>query len=278
MRRRRFTIQLTPLLDLLLIVIFAQYMAVQQTSQAGLREAAAQVAETVEDARDAQAAAELARDAALRRRAELTDELAKKADTIRELQDEKSRLMAELREAEAGEAAVRLQMERDQRVVGTMLGEMFALERAELEPLIENLAAAEAEELRRRLEQVRGKNPEAMIHYLRTEAELRKWCDVWEVHIADNDTLRFTCNGDVVADDVVVADAYDVQDRVRELVQGQGEPKGLVLFMHTYGNASFGTRKVVERGLEAARDELSSLYNREKRFHVRNLGYLENAP
>ena len=43
--RRRLSLQLTPLLDLLLIVIFAQYMEVQQNTQASQRDLAQQRAE-----------------------------------------------------------------------------------------------------------------------------------------------------------------------------------------------------------------------------------------
>ena len=94
--RRRLTLQLTPLLDLLLIVIFAQYMEMRQQTV----EAASVAAERVEAAEQERAAA----------RRELERELADLQQMRRRLTEDEQRLVERARQAEeqrrvAGEVA-----------------------------------------------------------------------------------------------------------------------------------------------------------------------------
>jgi hypothetical protein len=224
--RRRLTFQLTPLLDLLLIVIFAQYMEVRATTGEELAEAR----ETAERYQTLEAE----HDAALIR----TERFEQQNEALRAtLQDEAERTtrlanrFAEIFEVQADVLAEALDPEN---------------------PRVEGISAEDRERLRRQLgELVSAKGPEALEHLV-TYEELRKRADLWRVRIGNvADGGRVTVDAGGRTDTFAVRSAEGFATRLATIRNDVEQPKGLVILLLTYDStrADFLTRNAVRGGL-----------------------------
>lgn len=205
----RMTLQLTPLLDLLLIVIFAQYL----------------------DVRESQVVIET-RAAALQQELNESQQQLKLATGA--LQDVRQELRL---------------MDDQQQVLGVVLQELFQIPQDELRRLLQRKlppGVRSAQELERLQEQVRElsqEQPVKLVEHLLSYEEIRKRCDLWDVHVTPDNFLVLSSGGksarmqiprDVDEDFVQRAFA----DRFIELSQALSEPKSLVILLMTYDRAS----------------------------------------
>jgi len=151
-RTRRMTFQLTPLLDLLLIVIFAQFMEVQQVSD--------------QTESDHQQQIEELQTASKQQERELRAE-------IKAAEDQQVRV---------GELVTELFQ------IPTPMVEKALLRRnASSQPL----SSKEAQQLRTAFRELAEMNGQQVIKHLMTHQELRKRCDVWEIYIQENGSTLF---------------------------------------------------------------------------------------
>lgn len=178
LRPRRIALQITPLVDMLLVILFLQYLDSRQQQEATLA-----AASTANKERDRAAA-----------RLVLTEsreqEISAKLDGAREFI---SRLQSEsrAREARAIDAETALeQAEAQQSVLGELLVELFQLPPDQVAEVLDPsrdppLAAspAEVERLRNEFRRFAESSPGAMIRHLLTYEEIRKRCDLWDVFI-----------------------------------------------------------------------------------------------
>ena len=116
---------------------------------------------------------------------------------------------------------------------------------------------------------------EAIKHIL-TFQEIRKRCDVWEVHIAKNGKVSFiTDEGrfDFRADD---PDTFQmsVYNRYKSLAQ----PKSLVIVLLTHENAAWEHRQAALRGLPLATARMREDTAGRTRFEYTNLGFDPRGP
>jgi hypothetical protein len=183
---RKLTFQLTPLLDLLLIVIFAQYLDVrdktaqdretQSTESAALKSSAARAAEERHAIAAKLAATETELNLARARLDNIGESVRKKL-------------------ADKDEDARRLAKQRD--LLAKALGEIFRLPeqtlRDVMKPLAGKDAARAAEELRkirRRIEKLRNSAPQQIVRHVVKYEELLKRCDLWEIHVDPRNNVR----------------------------------------------------------------------------------------
>eukprot|EP00913_Durusdinium_trenchii_P008953 g8419.t1 len=176
---RKLTMQLTPLLDLLLIVIFAQYMEMRDESNASSAREREQVA-TLESERD--------------RLARLQNQIDRKAQQDR---DRITKLRDQLRaRSKQDDARVnKLTAQRD--LLSKHLAALFQVPESTLKKTLEPLAAADvartAAELKRLENKVKslaaGGTPRVVRHVIKYE-ELLKRCDIWEIHVNAQNLAR----------------------------------------------------------------------------------------
>lgn len=169
---RKVTFQLTPLLDLLLIVIFAQYLDVRETAKSAEDSAAK---------KESQVAADLK--AASQNQAAMQREIDKAKAALQNFQSAQENQ----RQADA-DAIKRLQSQRD--LLSQHLAALFRLPKDKLEELLKQLkgddaarTAAEIQKLKDRLDKLQQSQPHQIIRHVVTYEELLKRCDVWEIHI-----------------------------------------------------------------------------------------------
>ena len=151
--RRKVTLNLMPMLDLMLIVIFAQYLAMRDQSQH-------------EEARAAQAVSS--------------------AEEQRQLLEEERIAIAEQRR-EAESIAERAFDQRD--LVGQLASELFNLPDETIERLLKQRfvddppTEKEIDAMKDEFRKLRGRRGQEVLKHLLTFHELRKRCDLWEVYV-----------------------------------------------------------------------------------------------
>lgn len=233
---RRLTFQLTPLLDLLLIVIFAQYLDIETTTR---KETVALA--TTRDLLSAQLDAALSQLIELRQR-------------MQELQAE-----VDLSSNRAQEAD-RYRIQRD--LVGELVGEMFRIPESQLNQLLQQRLAAgpgptanDVAQLKQRLQALSGNSPERVIEHLLTFGEMRKRIDLWELYLTDKGVLQLTV-GDKRFD-LRGETADEIATRLFEAHKSLPESKGMVLILFSYGDAQFkrlkGTLDALPQAIERIR-------------------------
>lgn len=206
---RKLSMQLTPLLDLLLIVIFAQYLEVQETQATVEEEAVTAVLE---------------RDVAI-------ETLAQKEQELQQVREElETTLQQEL-------------------VLAGQLQELFDLPEEEVREIFDRTrppgrqTARDVERFKERFRQIAVEQSGRIVEHLLTYEEIRKRCDVWDVHIhpsnfltlsSGNKTLQMQVPLDI--DDDFVQQEF--VERFAELAHTLPEPKSLVLLLQTYDRKS----------------------------------------
>jgi hypothetical protein len=253
---RPIILNLTPLLDLLLVVIFAQYLDLQTTSHAVVHEAKTSEQTTAE---------KLARAAA--------DLRAVRAD-LRAIRAERDALRDRL--AEIDEAYVKRLEERQQdaerrlqaivRVVQEQLGVTEEMVRRTLS----SSSPKQLQEILDELRRLRNQSTPALVRHLFLSAEFRKRWDVWEFHIHDDGSLELTVEDKVIRKDWFPQAADEI---VRELKRID-EPKSFVLLMVSYGNATLKARRRITDALDPVRTALRNHWGQNKHIYVAKIGYL----
>lgn len=240
-RFRKVAVHLTPLLDMTLIVFFAQYIEARQRS---LYDAAAAQAADAERARTAIELGQLAVD----------------YDELKAMLEQRQQAEAEARGASEALQVKVTQTEMDldralaqQRVLGELMIELFQIPpealQALLDPNRDPPIAASPEELarlRERFREMAQQDAGPMIRHLLSYEEIRKRCDVWELHVdqagvASLDTGMQTFRLRVAPD--------EFERRFFDVYKSLPQPKGLVIVLLTYDRAS--ERRVTRQVQEA---------------------------
>lgn len=257
MSPRRTALQLTPLLDLLLIVIFAQYLDVGERDRQRVAENRSLAEQADVALRDAQSAKALAAD----------------SEMLRQLAD------ARRAAAEEQLSAATTKLQRSERIE-TMLAQataaLFQIDPALLEQVVSPFpatgpAASESQraDVRRRLRELTSGSADAVVMHLMTHEELRKRVDVWRFHL-DADGVA-TLEGGGKSNRFRVEPANLLRD-VGQYVDTLPDPKRLVIVLFTYDEKS---RLIT---IEAVRDRMPRLMERlgqnsGARFDYADLGF-----
>ena len=246
MSGRRLALQLTPLLDLLLIVIFAQYLDVGQ--------------------RD-------------RRTAGQNEELRQLLAERRLQSDVQSNRLARLEQSafEANEAAERSRARTA--AVTAAASALFdlppdAVESAVAKAADGTLSEAERDAIRETFRSLAAGEPRAVVRHLLETAEMQKRVDLWRLHLSPDGTLTLDAAGNlrvVRADDETVLSGT-IREQLQTLADRLPDGKSLVILTLTYDE------RVYLSTLEPLREELRGVTaalerNSRSRFHFADLGY-----
>lgn len=206
---RKMNLQLTPLLDLLLIVIFAQYLEVKETQESIEESAATAIVE---------------RDAAL--------------SALSETQDQLQQVQSDLQE----------EIEQEQ-ILAETIAQLFKIPEEEIEQLLNShrppgaRTSEDIERLKERFRQIAVEQSGRVVSHLLTYEEIRKRCDIWDVHVTPNNFLTLT-SGEKTLKLQIPLDISkefvqeDFGDQFTKLARTLPEPKSLVIALLTYERAS----------------------------------------
>lgn len=254
---RKLTFQLTPLLDLLLIVIFAQYLDVASTTRK----------ETVELASS--------RDLLSQQLDEALKQLVALRTRLNELQDEVQ--TAQLR----SDDAERFRVQRD--LVGELIADMFKIPDAVLEPLISRMNAAgpgpsdaDIQQLRARLKGLSGNSSERVVEHLLAFGEMRKRIDLWELYLNERGELTLNAGGQAFR--FRAESSQTVVLRLFEAYKTLPETKGMVLLLVSYGDARAAPLDATVRALPIALERIRQDTGNRARFEYAVLGFRSSPP
>lgn len=294
--RRKLTFQLTPLLDLLLIVIFAQYMEMQSTSareQAETEREKSTFEQKLRQVEDDLAELRRLRDRDRQDRAERQAELAEMRTAAERLRDQLAR-----QKEEFSEELNRALEQRD--LVGRLMAELFKVPEELVEKHLKPLAGGEArrsaeeiEKLRKRFQQLSASRDRELVELILKYEELRKWCEIWEVHIDEHGVAAFKLAGRT--ERIIVRDqekpppppggldedarltAADFEQRLFEVYkahrQSLSQAKSVVIIFITYDAATpYLYRKPAIAGLRDAAERMRRDAGGRPRFEYAVLG------
>ena len=230
--RRRLALQLTPLLDLLLIVMFSQYIENRDRSLQAQEEIAQQ---------RTKADAELTE-----RREALEQEFArqqKSLDDLRTVYDERFRSIIEQHHQAGTLLAESLNLP------GAAMTEILKLRTANSPDDAERLSVAT--ERVKELMQARG---EDVFRFLIKVDQMQKHVSVWEVHVLENGKAQIS-NGEqsFTAD---YQTETDFAARLYEHSKSFADPRTLVIMLLSWGDAQGGARQRATKGMPILAEQL----------------------
>lgn len=238
--RRKVSLQLMPMLDLMLIVIFAQYLAMRDQSQH-------------DEARAAQA---------------ITS-----AEEQRQLLDAERIAIAEQR-LEAEMIAERAFDQRD--LVGQLASELFNLPDETIEKLLKQRFGddpptdKEVTEMQQEFRKLRGRHGQEVLKHLLTFHEIRKRCDVWEVYV-DSDVISVKANDERSSFRADTPQSFATQ--LFASYRRAPQPKGLVLIVLSWGKPRLQVYNAAMKGFPQAILQMQADSQERSRFEYAILGY-----
>jgi hypothetical protein len=225
MTPRRLVFQLTSLLDLLLIVMFAQYLEMRVQEQ------------------------------------ELVESLAAQKQSFE-------------RELWQRSTEVSLSRQQTQRLMGIMT-EIFRLNPDEMAKLVPvELGSPNAVPDKSRMtprEEQRLRD--GLVRHLLTHDEMRKRIDLWQLHLDSTGVVSVNTGRGQPPTMIRVTSAEQVAEDLFTLSKAIDQPKSLVVMLLTWGDARFGQRQEMERGLELATERMQRDAGTRSRFEQATLGY-----
>jgi hypothetical protein len=178
--RRRMTFQLTPLLDLLLIVIFAQFMEVQQQAESAQDDLQQQKQQLVQQFDDGKAELE-------RQRADLQREISLQSSTLTERREQYSKQFESI-----------LQQHQQ---AGQALSDAFNLPTTVMEEVLQlqtdgnQTDARNLQQAAKRLKDLLPQRGDELLRFMLRYDEMQKHVSVWELHLQDNGQASFSDGG-----------------------------------------------------------------------------------
>ncbi len=275
--RRRVLFNLTPLLDMLIIIIFAQYFELQSRSvDIGDRLQEIAATTTEREARHDQLREEL--DQAVAMLPRLERELDARGATIRDLREERNALEQHLARLESVADHERQRAARDLAQVTSVMQDVLNLPIEAFSQALNRMPPDARRRVREELEDLRGVAPERVVRHLRTVSELKKYADFWDVHVNDDDTFSIRAGRRDFGPFVIESPEQVIETIDRHFLRETGEPKSLVVILFSQGKASRAAWRDVERALERLAVSLRDRYDGAKRFEIADLGYTPVRP
>ena len=220
MHVRRLTLQLTPLLDLLLIVMFAQYMQMQITAK--------QDSERITRERIA-------------------------AET------ETEGLREQVDRWESQQRQFNQQQQEERVLLGQLIRELFHIPESAINKVIQprsksdtGLSSSEIAELKARFQQLANSRGDQVVDHLLTFNEMRKQFDIWEFYLNENGELMITIGADrQVVKSKVIETPEEFVDAALQVRRKFPPTKNAVLLLCRYGDCRLMNKLAMTRGLPA---------------------------
>jgi hypothetical protein len=243
MNTRRLTLQLTPLLDLLLIVLFAQYIEVKIVARQEI------------------------------------DRVASERNTVA---DENDSLREQVDQWETQQRDFDRKQQREREQLGQIVREMFRIPESVIAKIVQprskneaaGFSATEIADLKARFQQLASSRGDQVVDHLLTYNEMRKQFDLWEFYLNEDGELLATVGPDRQQVKSKVIDTPEAFVDVVLQVRKQFPPtKASVLILCSYGDCRLLHRLSMTRGLPAIAERLRSDGQGTTHFEYAVFGY-----
>lgn len=277
--RRRLTFQLTPLLDLLLIVIFAQFMDTQETTARIEQRAETKITQAEEQLTQLKLAEVEREKHFFTERAKAREAIEKNRQANAKTQ-ESLRLLQQQSEKTQMEQSEQIERLRDQRDrVGELVQQLFQLPEDTLDPLLKSKGTPDSPETREQRERVRkqlkelaeARGEDVVRHFL-TYDELTKRSDIWDLYLTENGVFELQI-GDKSASFRAESQAEFV-DRFYAVYKTTPQPKSLVIILFSFGDAKASVRFAATQGLPLVAERMRADSSGRTRFEYAVMGFV----
>ena len=247
---RRITFQLVSLFDLLMIVIFAQSLDVREKTRHEVAAASQEVEATRQQRQQLEAA-------------------------VDELSRDRDRLATETRKLQFNlqEQARQSQAERNR--LGMLVARLFQLPPDSLEKYLGSRSPAERIRIQQQLTELSQQQGGAIIRHLLTVEELEKRCDVWTIHLGDDNRAAFRAGDRQSRFFAATADEFKAE--LFRIYRTLPEPKSLVLILLSWSDADLSIRTAAIAGMQQATERMRADTEKRSRFEYAILGYVPAA-
>ena len=275
MTSRRLTFQLTPLLDLLLIVIFAQFLDVRDTTTEREQSTTTQLSAAQEELAGTQD--QLAKILAEKTKAEADREFLRKS--LQKLKE--STASQEVEQKSLEESLKRAHEQRD--TIASLVSDLFDLPDETINELIrtrtpENvrLTPEQVKRLRNEFREFSKQKPGESVRHLLTFEEMRKRCDIWELYINDTGMTVFSGSGQTHTFRAETTEEFatELYERYKTLPQ----PKSLVIVLLSYGDVKASVYEAAIDGLPIVAERMRTDQSGRSRFEYAVLGFNPTPP
>ncbi|MCA9017692.1 MAG: hypothetical protein KDA77_20380 [Planctomycetaceae bacterium] len=284
--RRRLTFQLTPLLDLLLIVIFAQFMDTQETTARIEQRAEQQVEQAESKAKKYSELSEAAQQKSIAL-AEQNAQVERKAEQSKQAAaelEQRMRILQQLSEKKNQELSEQLKVAQEQRNrVGELVQELFQLPDSLVDPLLKSKddpdsekTKAEIERIRKQLQELAGARGEDVIRHFLTYDELTKRSDIWELYLTENGVFRLKIGQQTT--DFRADSQTAFVDRFYAIYKTVPQPKSLVIILFSYGDAKASVRFAATQGLPLVAERMRADSSGRTRYEYAVMGFAPEKP
>jgi myosin heavy subunit len=272
---RRLTFQLTPLLDLLLIVIFAQFLDVRDTTTEREQSTTTQLSAAQEELAGTQD--QLAKILAEKTKAEADREFLRKS--LQKLKE--STASQEVEQKSLEESLKRAHEQRD--TIASLVSDLFDLPDETINELIrtrtpENvrLTPEQVKRLRNEFREFSKQKPGESVRHLLTFEEMRKRCDIWELYINDTGMTVFSGSGQTHTFRAETTEEFatELYERYKTLPQ----PKSLVIVLLSYGDVKASVYEAAVDGLPIVAERMRTDQSGRSRFEYAVLGFNPTPP
>jgi len=149
----------------------------------------------------------------------------------------------------------------------------------QIEEIVESLSsegappiALDPKRLEELVAEIESLKPRQLAKYLLAYEEIRKRCDIWEIHIDDQEIVRVT-TGDRTTP-LRISSAENFENQVFNLYKSLPQSKGLVIILVSYGDVRASLRQLVITALPEVTDRMREDAVGRTRFEYAVIGYL----
>ncbi len=260
-RRRRLSIQLTPLLDLLLVLLFAHFALAQQHVQ--------EQTKTTADAEEQREAAEQEREAADEMQATMRRKASEYAEEVADLKQELQSCRAE-RDAEKRD------IEAERQALGRGLAELFDADEADMRKVAEAMEPADRAAVLEQLESLadaKSKSPQAFVEHLRRFDQIKKHVDLWDIRLDGSDRATLETPGQLPV--TLSRGSLSCGRDIGQHLQSLGATNDLILvFVAWDAETTHGAVHDLDDCLEGLNEQVRSLLGGDATVRMARLGIL----
>lgn len=261
MNHRRVTVQLTALLDLMLILVFMQYIEIDEHVVEQQQAADQRVAAAEQELHDVRVNHELLAADLQKHAADLDD--ARAAITQMEGDTEKLREQRDL--------------------LVSVLPDLFSQPEEKIKKLMSTTlpdgtkhTPEQLDKLKQEFRKLSQQQPDAAMRHLMTFNEMKKRCDLWHLHVLDSGVIALATEKTTVKFRAESASSFE--ETLFQRYKALSDPKSLVIILFSYGDTDFGVYKAVKDGLPLATRRMEQDALGRTRFTFREIGFFETPP
>lgn len=275
--RKKILLQLTPILDLMITILFVQTVLLQGISREAITssEKAAEIErklkETVSDTlKESRERSE--------RLQQDNEKLAKERNDLQQQLDEARVGLKKAQEQQAAIAENAKHVEENFQKIAGLTKNLFNIPDDTIKSLTANMDPGQAERIGKELEQIKKDSPEKTIRALRKIDEFRRMCDFWEIRMTSDHWVIVSVN-EKESGKFLVQDNHDkehINNALENAIRQIDEPKSLVIVTLCYENPMINLLNRTRKGIEMFLERRNSLPHSKTQYKLTEWGPVTN--